>query len=566
MSELYPGTILEGKYRVQRLLGEGGMNRVYLVEDLAATKKWALKLTRGTEEIQSTQQDMYNKFLKEISILTTLKHPSLPVIEDYFPHGAQYCIVEEYIEGEPLDEYAKHNLPSEAEVLAWSVTICDVLQLLHKNDIIFRDLKPGNLILTKTGTIKMIDFGIARYYKQGKAVDTELLGTPGYAAPETYGRAQSDARSDIYSLGATLHHLLTGVDPQDKPFHFEHPLKLRSGLSHSTCAMIMRMLENRPQDRYAGISEVRREIESIRKILPASAGPSSPPSYGAGASPAPQPIPPSFSLSSLSPQPQSSTSPVVKTIIRIVSWLLFLYMLGLFLNSGKQRIPEPTPYEPPRRTPVSTPSPAPSPAPINLDAGDFGTSSVPIARETPGLEWMQDRGDWSRPMGSTARIWPDTYYTYPGKMTDPQIELSSNVVRPGEYLTVKFNFKVHYHPVYSKDPWVHKIYVFFAMPDTDTYTKGGRMGWFQMIPGSVDQYRMVSVDTFSGDSSMVTIPVVSDDRYVSGAIRWQPAETVPPLKYDATEKWKGPRVVLYVENSNYSWIYTKGFIIGARKK
>jgi serine/threonine protein kinase len=564
MSELYPGTVLEGKYRVQRLLGEGGMNRVYLVEDLAATKKWALKLTRGTEEIQSTQQDMYNKFLKEISILTTLKHPSLPVIEDYFPHGAQYCIVEEYIEGEPLDEYARHNLPSEAEVLGWSVTICDVLQLLHKNDIIFRDLKPGNLILTKTGTIKMIDFGIARYYKHGKAVDTELLGTPGYAAPETYGRAQSDARSDIYSLGATMHHLLTGVDPQDKPFHFEHLLKLRSGLSHSTCAMIMRMLENKPQERYPSISEVRREIESIRKILPASAGPSSKPSYGAGASPAPPSVKPSVSYPSLSPQPQSS--PVLKTIVNIVIWVGILYLIGLFLHSDRQQTPDPTPYESPRRTPVSSPSPAPSPAPINLDAGDFSSTSVPIAPSTPGLEWMQDRGDWSRPMGSTARIWPDTYYTYPAKMTDPQIELSSDVARPGEYLTVKFNFKVHYHPMYSKDPWVHKIYVFFAMPDTDTYTMNGQTGWFQMIPGSVAQYRMVSVDTFSGNSSMVTIPVVSDDRYVCGAIRWKPDDTVPPLKYDATLKWRGPRVVLHVENSYYSWIYTKGFIVGARKK
>ncbi|GEM_PF-999073 len=561
MSELYPGEVLEGKYRVQRLLGEGGMNRVYLVEDLAGTQKWALKLTRGLEEQQASQQDLYNKFLKEVAILTTLKHPSLPRIEDYFPLGSQYCIVEEYIEGEPLDEYVKHNLPSENEVLGWGVTICDVLQLLHKNDIIFRDLKPGNLILTKTGTIKMIDFGIARYYKHGKAVDTELLGTPGYAAPETYGRAQSDARSDIYSLGATLHHLLSGVDPQDKPFHFEQLSKLRPGISLTVDSIIMRMLETKPDGRYANVAEVRKMIEGVRGIRTAAA--SSPTSTASGVSSAFSPSP--------YPQPPKGRSAVVNSFLSFlkgVAYIIgFFIIIGWIINSVKMDVSTTsTPSRSPRRTPVtSPPTPTPSPGPINLNAyGDFGASDVPITSYTPGFGGISNGGSWSLPLGSTASIWPPTYVTYPGKMTDPQIELSSTVVRPGGYLDVKFSFKVHYHPIYGREPWVHDIYVFFALPVDEAYTR--QFGRFVMIPGTVTKYRLLTDDSYTGDSAKITIPVTKDDHYVKGGLRWKPSDSLPPIKYDAVQKWKGPRAILYVNNREYHWEYTKGFIIGAKKK
>lgn len=568
MGELHPGAILEGKYRVQRLLGEGGMSRVYLVEDLAGTRKWALKLTKNTADIQSTQQDQYNKFLKEVAILTTLKHPSLPVIEDYFPYGSQYCIVEEYIEGESLDEHVKHNLPSEADVLGWAITVCDVLQLLHKNDIIFRDLKPGNLILTKTGTIKMIDFGIARYYKHGKAVDTELLGTPGYAAPETYGRAQSDARSDIYSLGATMHHLLSGVDPQDKPFHFEQLSKLRTGISVAANSMIMRMLETKPHDRYTTVTEVRRQIESVRSVLSSSPHGSSYSSAAGAASsapPAPAPLP-----------PQTFGNQVIKIFSSLVGGVCavigILLVLGWFLNVLGDFLFPPTPSKTPYRTRTAvTPTPRPTPTstppaePIKLNEyGDFGAFNVPIAEFTPDFEGITDKGYWSDPLGGVNNIYPPTYITYPTKMTDPQIELSSDVVRPGGYLDIKFAFKVHYHTTYSRDPWIHDIRIFFALPVNGDYTT--RFGRFFMIPGTVSKYRLFADDPASGSSSKVSIPVVKDEHYVKGSLRWRPSENLPPIKYDAVEKWKGPRVILYVSNNNYHWEYTKGFIIGAKKK
>jgi len=141
MSELYAGDVVEGKYRVLKLLGEGGMNRVYLVEDLQATRKWALKLTRSPGELQASQPEVYNKFLREVAMLTTLKHANLPRVEDYFPMGSQYCIIEEYIEGESLEQHIQSNLPREGDVVTWAITLCDVLELLHSNNIIFRDLK-----------------------------------------------------------------------------------------------------------------------------------------------------------------------------------------------------------------------------------------------------------------------------------------------------------------------------------------------------------------------------------------------------------------------------------------
>ncbi|MGV8118802.1 MAG: serine/threonine protein kinase [Candidatus Xenobiia bacterium LiM19] len=561
MGKLRPGAVLEGKYRVRRLLGEGGMNRVYLVEDLAGTKKWALKLTKNTADIQSTQQDQYNKFLKEVAILTTLRHPNLPVIEDYFPYGSQYCIVEEYIEGESLDEHVKHNLPSEADVLGWAITVCDVLQLLHKNDIIFRDLKPGNLILTKTGTIKMIDFGIARYYKHGKAVDTELLGTPGYAAPETYGRAQSDARSDIYSLGATMHHLLSGVDPQDKPFHFEPLSKLRPGISVAASSMIMRMVEAKPHDRYATVTEVRRQIESARSVLSSSRRGSSYSSAAGAASLAPP----------ASAPPQSSSKQLIQSFFRIIFAVIgTLVVIGWIINALTSFLFFPAPSETPYKTKAAAPSRpvptvTPSAEPIKLDEyGDFGAFDVPIAYSTPDFEGITDRGYWSEPLGGVNTIYPPTYITYPTKMTDPQIELSSNVVRPGGYLDIKFAFKVHYHTTYSRDPWTHDIRIFFALPVDGDYTT--RFGRFFMIPGTVSHYRLFADDPASGDSSKVSIPVTKDEHYVKGSLRWKPSENLPPIKYDAVNRWKGPRVILYVSNNNYHWEYTKGFIIGAKKK
>lgn len=303
MSIFNEGDIIEGKYKVIKFIGEGGMNRVYLVEDLQKAFKWALKVNRDPEEVDATQQEAYNQFLKEVSALSTLKHPGIPSIEDYFSNGTQHYVVEEFIEGTSLEDYIKYKLPGDQEVISWAIAICDILELLHRNRIIFRDIKPANIMLLKNGGIKLIDFAITRHYKDGKAADTMLLGTPGYAAPETYGKSQSDARSDIYSLGATMHQLLTGIDPQENPFTFEEVDHIRPGVDRELARIVRKAVSSRQDDRFQTAGEMKIALLKIQ--APGSPSPfpviavSQPP-----VSPVPQVQIPSLS-SSKGPAPQT---------------------------------------------------------------------------------------------------------------------------------------------------------------------------------------------------------------------------------------------------------------------
>ena len=220
---LADGTVLQGRYRVVRTLGTGGMGAVYLVEDQALYgKQWALK-----EVVISSSEafaDALKQFRQEAKILVGLSHPNLPQVVAVFSETGREYLVMEYVEGETLEEnLQKHpnGIPKET-VLKWAEALCDVLSYLHSRTppIIFRDIKPGNIMVTRDGWIKLVDFGIARIFDPAKSRDTIEMGTVGYAPPEQYGKGQTDARSDIYALGATLHHLLTGRDPGEQPFVF----------------------------------------------------------------------------------------------------------------------------------------------------------------------------------------------------------------------------------------------------------------------------------------------------------------------------------------------------------
>lgn len=261
------GDIIEDKYRIVKPLGEGGMNRVYLVEGIDGSGQYAMKVTREPGELNSSNQEIYNQFLKEVSILSTIKHKSLPVIHDYFSSGNKYYILEEYIDGESLDKFIQGSDPDEEFIVTWALKLCDVLEVLHKKRIIFRDLKPANIMIANDGNLKLIDFDIARFYKEGKNCDTSLLGTPGYAAPETYGRTQSDARSDIYSLGATMYHLYTKRDPQDNPFCFFPILSLKPNANVKLVKIIDKALSHKPQERYKSVAEMKKELLDVNNDL-----------------------------------------------------------------------------------------------------------------------------------------------------------------------------------------------------------------------------------------------------------------------------------------------------------
>lgn len=251
-----------GNYKVISLIGEGGMNKVYLVTDVNG-KQWALKQTREPSEISRTPEEVRDQFEREVLALSSLSHPNLPILCEYFSSGRHHYIVEEYVDGISLEKYILSHRMSEIETLELAITLCNVLEYLHGRNIIYRDLKPANIIVTKESTLKLLDFDISRTYKKGKKSDTIALGTPGYAAPETYGISQSDARSDIYSLGATLYHILTGDDPQEHPFIFEQIGSFRGDVSDLLIETVERALSRSPEMRYRSAVEMKKALMKI---------------------------------------------------------------------------------------------------------------------------------------------------------------------------------------------------------------------------------------------------------------------------------------------------------------
>lgn len=209
------GSVIDGKYEILTEIGHGGMSVVYLAMDTHLNKQWAVKEIKKKGNGKNDEV-VVNSLLAEANMMKRLDHPALPRIVDIIDNGITIFVVMDYIEGESLDKIlAEYGSQSEELVVGWAKQLCDALSYLHsqKPPIIYRDMKPANVMLKPEGNIKIIDFGIAREYKELSLADTTVLGTKGYAPPEQYS-GQTDARSDIYALGMTMHHLLTGIDPR----------------------------------------------------------------------------------------------------------------------------------------------------------------------------------------------------------------------------------------------------------------------------------------------------------------------------------------------------------------
>jgi len=231
--ELLLHTLFRNRYFILSKVGEGGYGSVYKARDiqckdrLVAIKEVSLLGLYPKAMIEAT-----TSFQREVSVLSQLDHPNLPRVYEHFQNPGYWYVVMDFIAGETLEDY-QSKAPNKrlllSEVLDIGLQLCTVLDYLHSQQppIVFRDLKPANIIRTSTGQIYLIDFGIARYFKPGQAKDTIALGSPGYAAPEQYGKAQTTPRADIYSLGVVLHQLLTAKDPSDTPFRFL-PLRPKS--------------------------------------------------------------------------------------------------------------------------------------------------------------------------------------------------------------------------------------------------------------------------------------------------------------------------------------------------
>ena len=266
-------SLLKQRYRIIGLLGQGGFGAVYKAQDTEfANRLVAIKEMSRHHLSTKELQEATAAFKSEAQLLAGLTHPNLPRIYEQFSEENRWYLVMDFIEGETLDEYLSKKglryLPV-PEVIEIGLQLCSVLRYLHSRQppIIFRDLKPDNIMRTPDGQLYLIDFGIARHFKQGQAKDTTALGSPGYAAPEQYGKAQSTPRTDIYSLGATLHHLLSGDDPALNPFRFNPLSECEQFVPEDLDRLIQRML-NMDESKRPDDSEVRQELRRIATEWP----------------------------------------------------------------------------------------------------------------------------------------------------------------------------------------------------------------------------------------------------------------------------------------------------------
>ena len=265
---LPPSYLLHARYSIVSQVGTGGFGAVYQAQDtlfshrLVAIKEMSQDGLSPRELAEATAA-----FEHEALVLTNLTHPNLPRIHDHFSERGRSYVVMDFIAGGTLEDSldtSQRSFPVEV-VLNIGLQLAEALDYLHSQQppLIFRDLKPANIMRTADNHVYLIDFGIARHFKPGKAKDTIPLGSKGYAAPEQYGKAQSTPQSDIYGLGATLHQLLTGDDPSLTLFHFA-PLRLYSSpISAPLNALLQQMLEMEMDKRPASMTVVKQELQRL---------------------------------------------------------------------------------------------------------------------------------------------------------------------------------------------------------------------------------------------------------------------------------------------------------------
>lgn len=262
------GSLVDGKYKILNKIGQGGMSVVYLAMNERANKQWAIKEVRkdGVKNFDVVKQGL----TVETDLLKKLHHPNLPSIIDVIDGDGTFLIVMDYIEGRHLEsviqEYGAQN---QEDVIEWAKQLCDVLAYLHSRiqPVIYRDMKPSNIMLKPDGKVMLIDFGTAREFKETSVADTTCLGTQGYAAPEQYGgQGQTDARTDIYCLGATLYHLLTGHNPGEPPYEM-YPIRYwNQDLSSGLEEIILKCTQKNPEDRYQSCGELLYALEHYKEL------------------------------------------------------------------------------------------------------------------------------------------------------------------------------------------------------------------------------------------------------------------------------------------------------------
>lgn len=263
------GEVIDGKYEILSEIGRGGMSVVYLAMDKRLNKQWAIKEFRKDKD-DVNRQIALKSLLAEANLMKKLDHPYLPRIVDIIDNYQNVYIIMDYIEGESLNKILDaYGAQPQNAVIEWAKQLSEALDYLHTQEppVIYRDMKPANIMLKPDGTIRLIDFGIAREYKVGKDGDTEAIGTRGYAAPEQFGgRGQTDARTDIYSFGVTLYHLVTGKNPAEPPYEIYPIRHWNPSYSSGLEWLIQKCTQLNPEDRYQSCAEVTYVLNNLDKF------------------------------------------------------------------------------------------------------------------------------------------------------------------------------------------------------------------------------------------------------------------------------------------------------------
>ncbi len=370
---LKPGTVLQNRYRIERSLGRGGSGAVYLCQDTRlAGKQWAIKelLCKDASQLQSAR----NRFEREASLLAGLKHRNLPLISDYFSESQSQFLVMEYVEGPTLAALIEKQGPAtESQALRWALELGRVLDYLHMQTppIVFRDLKPENIMVTDERHLKLIDFGLARYFDPAAARrDTQPSGSVGYAPPEQW-EDRVDERSDLYSLGATIYFVLTGKPPS--PVYGSHKLKPHRGdIDPRTEELVLKCMQPDPALRPAGAGELIRDL--LLLLSDPKMTPPEPRNKPASSRPAPpissDPRPSQPRRKSRVKQPPAAKPPTWLPALLAISTFSFVIGAGLGL-AGPSR---PTPQHTTQPVPVES---APE------EVGDKARGRELIAQGTP---------------------------------------------------------------------------------------------------------------------------------------------------------------------------------------
>lgn len=269
---LNTGDILHNQYKVIKVIGKGGYSDVYLVEDMIdntylAVKELVIYCTDPAE-----RAEVENQIRLEVNMLRELKHPKLPEFKDYFEENQRYYMIMEYIEGEDLVISYESNIDywSVQVVLNLAIELCSMFEYLHSQNppVIFKDLKPQNIMIDRSGAFRLIDFGISKYYGS-KTMPAARAVSANFSSPEQYTSIGTDMRSDIYSLGATLYYLFTGEKPLDAvkrmitPGEFKKPGTLNPSVTEELEAIILKAMELKKEKRYQSVSEMKRDFEKV---------------------------------------------------------------------------------------------------------------------------------------------------------------------------------------------------------------------------------------------------------------------------------------------------------------